>query len=57
MKEMQENFRDLISKRSNIEVFKCASKVFSAKGQKNFGSYILLFALACFIGVIEFPFH
>ena len=32
---------------SNIKVFKCASQVFSAKGQKmNFGSYVLM---ACFV--------
>ena len=56
-KEMPEGFKDLVSKRSNIAVFKCASQVFSAKGQKkNFGSYILLVALASFIGVIVFHF-
>ena len=38
---------------SNIKVFKCASQVFSVKGQKkNFGSYVLLACLASFIGVI-----
>ena len=53
--EMPKGFRDMISKRSNIEVFKCASQVFSSKGQKkNFGSYILLVALASLIGVIVF---
>ena len=53
--QMPEGFRDLVSKRSNIEVFKCASQVFSSKGQKkNFGSYILLAALASLIGVIVF---
>ena len=55
--EMPENFKDLISKRSNIEVFKCSSQVFSSSGQKkNFGSYILLAGLASFIGVIVFHF-
>jgi hypothetical protein len=54
-KEMPKDFRDLISKRSNIEVFKCASQVFSSKGQKkNFGSYILLVGFISFIGVIAF---
>ena len=53
--EMPKGFRDMISKRSNIEVFKCASQVFSSKGQKkNFGSYILLVAFASLIGVIVF---
>ena len=55
--EMPEDFKDLISKRSNIEVFKCSSQVFSSSGQKkNFGSYILLAGLASFIGVIVFHF-
>ena len=54
---MPENFKDLISRRSNIAVFKCASQVFSAKGQKgNYGSYILLAAIAAFIGVLVFHF-
>ena len=54
-KEMPEGFLDLVSRRSNIKVFKCASQVFSAKGQKkNFGSYVLLACLASFIGVIIF---
>ena len=54
---MPENFKDLISRRSNIAVFKCASQVFSAKGQKNnYGSYILLVAIAAFIGVLIFHF-
>ena len=40
---------------SNIKVFKCASQVFSLKGQKgNFGSYVLLACLASSIGVIVF---
>ena len=40
---------------SNIKVFKCASQVFSLKGQKgNFGSYVLLACLAGSIGVIVF---
>ena len=56
-KEMPEDFKNLISKRSNIEVFKCSSQVFSSSGQKkNFGSYILLAGLASFIGVIVFHF-
>ena len=42
---------------SNIKVFKCASQVFSKKGQtKNYGSYILLALFFCFIGVIIFYF-
>jgi len=54
-KEMPDDFLDLVSRRSNIKVFKCASQVFSAKGQKkNFGSYVLLACLASFIGVIIF---
>ena len=36
---------------SNIKVFKCASQVFSSKGQKmNFGSYALL---ACFVAFVS----
>jgi hypothetical protein len=54
-KEMPDDFLDLVSRRSNIKVFKCASQVFSAKGQKkNFGSYVLLVCFASFIGVIIF---
>ena len=54
-RSLPENFKDLISKRSNIEVFKCASNVFSAEGQKkNFGSYILIAGFAAFIGVVVF---
>jgi len=42
---------------SNIKVFKCASQVFSSKGQKkNYGSYILLTCLAFYIGVTVFYF-
>ena len=42
---------------SNIKVFKCATQVFSSKGQnKNFGSYILLACLTSFIGTIVFYF-
>ena len=42
---------------SNIKVFKCASQVFSSKGQKNnFGSYILLICFASFIGMVVFYF-
>ena len=45
-----EDFIKKQSEYSNIKVFKCASQVFSLKGQKlNFGSYILF---ACFIGFI-----
>ena len=44
-------------KNSNIEVFKCASQVFSNEGQKNnWGSYILLTCLASFIGCVVFYF-
>ena len=54
---MPKNFKDLISRRSNIAVFKCASKVFSSEGQKaNFGSYILLAGIASFVGVLVFHF-
>ena len=54
---MPENFRDLISRRSNIDVFKCSSQAFSAEGQKkNIGSYILLVGLASLIGVAVFHF-
>ena len=36
---------------SNVKVFKCASRVFSSKGQKlNFGSYALLI---CFVGFVS----
>ena len=56
-KEMPDDFLDLVSRRSNIKVFKCASQVFSAKGQKkNFGSYVLIACFASFIGVIIFHF-
>ena len=42
---------------SNIKVFKCASQVFSAEGQKkNYGSYALLICLSSFIGVMVFYF-
>ena len=54
---MPENFKDLISRRSNIAVFKCAAQAFSAEGQKYYyGSYILLAAIASFIGVTVFHF-
>jgi len=44
-------------KNSNIEVFKCASQVFSSKGQsKNFGSYVLILCLACFVGSVVYYF-
>ena len=53
--EMPEDFKELISRKSNIKVFKCISQVFSSKGQKkNYGSYILLACMASFIGVIIF---
>ena len=56
-KTMPENFKDLISRRSNIAVFKCGSQVFSAEGQKkNYGSYILLAAIASLIGIAVFHF-
>ena len=55
-KEIPESFYKR-HKNSNIEVFKCASEVFSAKGQKfNFGSYFLLTCLGSFIGLIVFYF-
>ena len=42
---------------SNIKVFKCASQVFSLKGQKmNFGSYIIMAIFFCFIGAVVFYF-
>ena len=55
-KEFPESFYKK-HKHSNIEVFKCASQVFSPKGQtKNFGSYSLLTCMASLIGVIVFHF-
>ena len=55
-KELNENFYKR-HKNSNIEVFKCASQVFSSEGQKkNFGSYILMACLASFVGVAVFYF-
>ena len=55
-KELDENFYKR-HKNSNIEVIKCASKVFSSEGQKkNFGSYILLGCLVSFVGVAVFYF-
>ena len=47
---MPDYFKNYISKRSNIIVFKCASQVF------NCGSYILLGSLAAFIGVVIYHF-
>ena len=42
---------------SNIEVFKCSSQVFSAKGQKkNFGSYVLIVCILSLIGSVVFYF-
>ena len=59
-KEISKEFPESFYKRhkhSNIEVFKCASQVFSPKGQtKNFGSYSLLTCMASLIGVIVFHF-
>ena len=41
--EIPEDFYKKQGGYSNIKIFKCASQVFSAKGQKaNFGSYILM---------------
>ena len=55
-KEFPESFYKK-HKHSNIEVFKCASQVFSSKGQtKNFGSYCLLTCMASLIGVVVFHF-
>ena len=55
-KELNENFYKR-HKNSNIEVFKCASQVFSSEGQKkNFGSYILMACFASFVGVAVFYF-
>ena len=54
---MPKNFKNLISRRSNIAIFKCASQVFSSEGQKkNYGSYILLAGIASFVGVLVFFF-
>ena len=48
--EVPEDFFKKQTGYSNIKVFKCASQVFSSKGQKmNFGSYVLF---ACFVGFI-----
>ena len=56
-RKMPDDFKNYISRRSNIIVFKCASQVFSPEGQKkNFGSYILLGSLAAFIGVVIYHF-
>ena len=55
-KEFPESFYKR-HKHSNIEVFKCASQVFSPKGQtKNFGSYCLLTCMASLIGAVVFYF-
>ena len=54
---MPDYFKNYISKRSNIILFKCASQVFSPEGQKkNCGSYILLGSLAAFYGVVIYHF-
>ena len=56
-KEMPKDFRDLISKRSNIEVFKCVSKVFSSKGQKKKFRFIYFTSWICkFHWGYHFPF-
>ena len=53
-KEMPEEFYKK-HKNSNIEVFKCASQVFSTKGQqKNFGSYVLIACFLSFIGAVVY---
>ena len=53
-KELPEDFYKK-HKNSNIEVFKCASQVFSSEGQKkNFGSYCLMACFVSFIGVVVF---
>ena len=44
--EMPKGFKDMISKRSNIEVFKCSSQVFSSKGQEQ--EFRLLYFTFCF---------
>jgi len=55
--EIPEDFYKKQGGYSNIKIFKCASQVFSAKGQKaNFGSYILMLCFAGFIGIIVFYF-
>ena len=52
-----EDFYEKNEEYSNIKVFKCASQVFSLKGQKmNFGSYILMACFFCFIGAVVFYF-
>ena len=60
VQEVSEEFpKDFFKKHknSNIEVFKCASQVFSNEGQKNnWGSYILLTCLASFVGSVVFYF-
>ena len=51
--ETPEDFYKKSAGYSNIKVFKCASQVFSAKGQKmNFGSYILMTCFLSLIGTI-----
>ena len=56
-REIPDNFKELISRRSNIAVFKCSKQVFSAEGQKlNIGSYILLAGIAGIIGIAVFHF-
>ena len=53
---LHKDFQNL-SRRTNIALLKCASNVFSFKGQtKNFGSYILLINFASFVGILFFHF-
>jgi hypothetical protein len=55
--EIPEDFYKKESGYSNIKIFKCASQVFSLRGQKaNFGSYILMFCFTGLIGMIVFYF-
>ena len=53
--EIPEDFYKKQGGYSNIKIFKCASQVFSAKGQKaNFGSYILMLCFAGLVGIIVY---
>ena len=55
--EIPEDFYKKESGYSNIKIFKCASQVFSLRGQKaNFGSYILMLCFTGLIGMIVFYF-
>ena len=54
---LHKNFKNLSNNRTNIALLKCASNVFSFKGQtKNFGSYILIINFASFVGILLFHF-